>query len=832
MNSSAEAAYQALLGQLSYLRGLASADVHYILAGAVSEVRLRANQMLFLQDEPVERVYVLVQGRMQEARLSTSGPHTARETLARITRAGAFLGLYDFLYHQPHSTRARARSDCQLLAIEAKAIERLIYRFPELRTQLAPLEMIDRLRTIPFLGKLDRTELSYVADATIRIDYPAGTTIYLPGQTANRIFLIDQGQVRLNWPDGTANLLGNGAAFGFANPREEQKTIPPTDHSVRTVTNCSIYSIPRHLLVSIAQINPERHGQLLRQSCTEILANLQVFRSFTPLQQRNLAGFVSHYYIPNDHLLVQQGELSDSLWVLLRGSQAEIHALDSVGQALLSTRTIGPNYFNEVALLIQPPADSTIEAKTGSQWLRLHWLDFRLFNREHGGNLANKLILRRDVTALLDQHETRQRYSWLQEDEIINEFRRRHWLFFIRKITPAQLLLSLLLVGLLGLPQLNQLAFLTPWWVGLTGLLALGQIGWAILDYANDYLLVTNRRVVRHEDVFFIRERRQEAALERILNVDIAISLLGRLLGYGDIKIQMPGEHATIHFSYIPDAEQVKRAIFSQRDIRLRHSNAENKMEIQRALEARLGLRLPLPQRVRRGGEEGGNKVLQTWWERIYSYLRMNRHMRRTIEDRVIWRKHWFILVGQLLLPILLLLSIVGVLIGRQIYASPWLEDTIRSLDMVLALAGIIDLGVIAWIIADWRNDTYEVNNSEVIDAEKRPLFFDEKRRTAGLLEIDHIDLEIPSPLHRILDFGNVELHTAAAQGIFTFYWVPDPRGVAAEIRRRIEERHREAELAQARQRARELPDWFEMYNRLESERTGGEERVAGSGWR
>jgi hypothetical protein len=44
---------------------------------------------------------------------------------------------------------------------------------------------------------------------------------------------------------------------------------------------------------------------------------------------------------------------------------------------------------------------------------------------------------------------------------------------------------------------------------------------------------------------------------------------------------------------------------------------------------------------------------------------------------------------------------------------------------------------------------------------------------------------------------------------------VPDPRGVAVEIQRRIEDFRYRAEMARARQRAQELPDWFEMYNRL-----------------
>ncbi len=120
-----------------------------------------------------------------------------------------------------------------------------------------------------------------------------------------------------------------------------------------------------------------------------------------------------------------------------------------------------------------------------------------------------------------------------------------------------------------------------------------------------------------------------------------------------------------------------------------------------------------------------------------------------------------------------------------------------------------------AWIVADWRNDTYEVDATQISDVEKKPLFFSEQRRTALLGEIENIEVSIPSPLHYLLNFGNVRLQTAASQGEFTFDWVPNPRGVSEEIRRRIEVYRYQQENKRARQRAQELPDWFEMYNRL-----------------
>ena len=43
---------------------------------------------------------------------------------------------------------------------------------------------------------------------------------------------------------------------------------------------------------------------------------------------------------------------------------------------------------------------------------------------------------------------------------------------------------------------------------------------------------------------------------------------------------------------------------------------------------------------------------------------------------------------------------------------------------------------------------------------------------------------------------------------------------VAAEINRRIADLRRQEQVDQARRRAQELPDWFELYNRLEPEKT------------
>ena len=123
-------------------------------------------------------------------------------------------------------------------------------------------------------------------------------------------------------------------------------------------------------------------------------------------------------------------------------------------------------------------------------------------------------------------------------------------------------------------------------------------------------------------------------------------------------------------------------------------------------------------------------------------------------------------------------------------------------LDFVWLIIGVGAIGWMAWNIADWRNDTYEVDRKQLADVEKKPLFFSEKRRTALLGEIENIDVSIPSPLHVLFNFGHVYLQTAAEQGYFTFDAVPDPRGVSEEMRRRIEA-YRQQQEAHARTPAR-----------------------------
>ncbi|MGV2432359.1 MAG UNVERIFIED_CONTAM: PH domain-containing protein [Rickettsiaceae bacterium] len=107
---------------------------------------------------------------------------------------------------------------------------------------------------------------------------------------------------------------------------------------------------------------------------------------------------------------------------------------------------------------------------------------------------------------------------------------------------------------------------------------------------------------------------------------------------------------------------------------------------------------------------------------------------------------------------------------------------------MLLSLAA---LTYAAWLVADWRNDTYKVSNDEIAHVDRVPLGFSEERKSANLGRIQNVSMSIPSPWHWFFNYGDVTCQTAAELGDFIFQGVPDPRSVAAGNSDAHEERYR-----------------------------------------
>ncbi len=153
----------------------------------------------------------------------------------------------------------------------------------------------------------------------------------------------------------------------------------------------------------------------------------------------------------------------------------------------------------------------------------------------------------------------------LATDERIVRRERQHWLWPVLQARYA----VLALIGAI-------LAFALSWWLpssGFTGSLAglLGWLaligfvvgvvwlGWAVLRWQNEEYVITTRRVIQVGGV--LNKEASDSSLDKINDARIAVPLVGRILGYGDLEVMTASESGIERFRLLPDPVGFKRAM-------------------------------------------------------------------------------------------------------------------------------------------------------------------------------------------------------------------------------------------------------------------------------
>ncbi|HEX3266180.1 MAG TPA: PH domain-containing protein [Candidatus Limnocylindrales bacterium] len=101
-------------------------------------------------------------------------------------------------------------------------------------------------------------------------------------------------------------------------------------------------------------------------------------------------------------------------------------------------------------------------------------------------------------------------------------------------------------------------------WLGL-GLLLLGLVWLGLIYiawYSEDYV-VTNRRVLKVEGV--LKKRSADSSLEKINDAVLEQSVLGRMLGYGDLDILTANEQSVDRYRMLAEAQTFKRAMLEEK---------------------------------------------------------------------------------------------------------------------------------------------------------------------------------------------------------------------------------------------------------------------------
>ena len=529
-------------------------------------------------------------------------------------------------------------------------------------------------------------------------------------------------------------------------------------------------------------------------------------------------------------IVYQQGTEGDAYFVLDAG-RLRVRNVDQAGREHMLNYINAPAWFGETSLLTGVHRDTTVDvfSKEASLYiLPKHEFDQALHEQP---DLMGRLQISPEVQKKLEASSL---YEWLLPGEIVVVNTRRHWfaLILMLRLPLGGALVLGLLTGLTAILSFN----FWPIFLALLFLWIIGSSIWNVVDWSNDFYIVTNRRVIHIEKVVFFLDQREEAPIEQVANViEVVNGVSARVLGFSELHVETSGHKTDIDFDFAPSHYKIRNSIFEQID-RIRSRAAFEKRE-----RIRAGIRDELIEHLdpdehkraqARAAAAAAEAALSTpttavkknrarvavWFEKRFG-------MRIDEGKQITWRKHWNVLIAEAGLPSLLWLAF---LLAGLLQLSGVIPLTVIDRANLQTLAGfvgvwllfLLGIGFWAWYeYEDWRNDIYAVTDDRLVDSVRAPFGFQQRSIETTLDRVQDISFDKPNFLAAILNYGDLKIETGGAQGQLVFTSITDPQRASQEIFRRREAYRARREQQQARQERVQFLDWFLEYNRFLQER-------------
>lgn len=393
---------------------------------------------------------------------------------------------------------------------------------------------------------------------------------------------------------------------------------------------------------------------------------------------------------------------------------------------------------------------------------------------------------------------------WLEADEKVSLITRKHPVFLLFALTPPLLVFVVTLLGLNFLQA--QFAMLALIGMVIAFLICAIWLLWNINNWANDYYLITSKRMVWVERVSGFYESRQEAPLATLISVGVKTTQMGALLGFSDVMVRtFIGD---IRFERVAHAKTIGKLIESFWT-KSKHVDLElDAKEIRKALREKFG-KSPEEVTSEELEEEYGinNEMPQSeigFLEWLFSdFLKVRNEMGGAIT----YRKHWIILLNKVFL------SLMGMLLSAAfIIALVTRNITNLNYGMAITLASFLMLMcffILIYQYVDWRNDVFQLTPNQVVDLDRKP-FGRESRRAAPLENILSIEYERRGIIPMLFNFGTVYITVGNSQ--LTFNNVHQPSKVQQDIFSRMGKHTQEKEDRQILQERDRIAQWFKVF--------------------
>jgi hypothetical protein len=343
------------------------------------------------------------------------------------------------------------------------------------------------------------------------------------------------------------------------------------------------------------------------------------------------------------------------------------------------------------------------------------------------------------------------------------------------------------------------------------GLGAVGWIVWAVVDWGNDYYIVTNRRVIYLEKIVGIYDSRQESPLYSVLSVDVQTAgFLERSFGIGDVVVRTFSGPITMKSMANP---QALAALVEEHWNRTKTREREAQVEaMKEAVRQRVVGPAKPPPPPRPASAPAKRPSVGAQVAQFFSF-----QVRFELGESVVYRKHWYMLAEKTWIPSLFIFAVAG-LVGLHL-SGVFLANVSPGIVFLVALVTFIPFAL-WWLYeyVDWKNDIYQVTPEQILDLHKTPLGR-ESRKSAPLENILSLKYERPGLLGVLLNYGTVVALVGGQE--FRFDGVFDPVSVQNDIYRRIEARNSRKAQAEAGKRRDEIADWLGVYHAVSNEKDG-----------
>ena len=557
----------------------------------------------------------------------------------------------------------------------------------------------------------------------------------------------------------------------------------------------------------------------------DFLAELPIFAALNEAELIALGKISHEYAFEEGAVIAYQRDVADSLYMVRKG-RLFARSIDERG-IVRETQAYGPgDYFGIPWLFAEHAHPATVRATEAGHLIIIKGSDFLEFLDKNvdvldklepfydfEGELVSGLPeeaweMARKIRVRADKRSAA--VSLLPDELVEYSSRRSAWFLLWRTLGPFLSMIILPLIAYLLIVNISLVIASTI--ALLIGFVSLLFLLFRVLDWSNDYFVITNKHLVHREfDLRSFRTNINKIPIEKVQSVEIdKPSLIANLFNIGTARITTAAAAGILYFDNIDDPIRVKdtlnrlsqqvRALDAGREQATMRRSLENYFQVEPAFS-------PVE------NEEGQMAVVRPP-DSLWVQFR-KRYAWRLDENGVItYRKHYFILFREAAWPILtfIVLSLVWFGLTRVF------EATGPQLEIAFVVLFLIDLGWIIWEIEDWRNDTFQLTDRYVIDIDRKPFGFGESRKQAELANVQNVNADRPGLIPTLFNYGHVIIETAGATADITFENVPNPSIIQSDIFRRRDAQQQVQRMAEGERRRKEYAVLLDVYKQAEEQ--------------